>query len=208
MNRSLILAGLALALGGCQPVADDPAAPLSGARDAVPVDADWRMTTRGGSADLNFSEVDGTEDDRLFHLACRLNTQQVQADWQGQGDAILTSGTATGTFRKAGFNPADHPVFTAFRANGTLSVGRDDADLTLTAHREGRAQIAAFFDFCTRPLPPKPAPEPVPAPPAAEDVPPSSEADDQPDDRPVVEPVEPGVDVVQPDKPAQEPVDG
>lgn len=208
MNRSLIFVGLILGLGACQPVGGDATVSPSVARDAVPTNADWSLTTNEGAADLSFRQDDSTEGAPLFRLGCRLNTQQVRADWQGDGDAVLTSGTATGTFRKRGDTAADHPVFAAFRSGGTLSVGLDDADLTLSAKDEGRARIAAFFDFCTRPLPPPPEPEPEPAPPPAEAVAAPSEGDDQPDDLPGVEPVEPGIDVDQPDHTTHQAVDG
>lgn len=207
MIRSLIVAGCLLALGACQPVADPegaqggPAAGVGG--DPVPPEYDWHFVTHGGSADLDFGDGDWAEGVSLFHMGCLPDSRKVSTSWDGAGEAVLTSGTATGTFRRDRDTAADHPVFTALRDGNALAVGLDDADLTLTAKPAGRGQVEAFFDYCTHPLPP---PEPVLVPPA-EQMPLPSEGDDQTDDLPGVKPVEPGIDVVQPDGAAHQPVD-
>ncbi|AQR61018.1 hypothetical protein BZG35_04585 [Brevundimonas sp. LM2] len=207
MKRSLIFVGLILGLGACRPAAGDAAVSTTRARDAVPVDADWHFAATGSTAALAFGEDGGDDADRLFRLGCRLNTQRVRADWPGQGDAVLTSGTATGTFRKQGEAAADSPVFTAFRSGGTLSVGLDDADLTLTAKEEGRAQIKAFFAFCTQPLPPPAEPEPAPPPEPVDAVAPPSDDDDAPEDVTVPGPVAPDDESVSADAVARPPVE-
>ena len=209
MIRSLIFVGFVLGLGACQPVSGGggdeaaPAASLGG--DPVPPDYDWHFVTHGGSADLDFGDGDWAEGVSLFHMSCLPDSKRVSASWDGDGEAILTSGTATDTFRRDADTAADHPVFAALRDGNSLAVGLDDTDLTLTAKAPGREQVEAFFDYCTRPLPPLP-PEPVVGP-TTDAVPPPLEGDDQPDDLSGVKPVEPGVDVVQPDGAAHQPVD-
>jgi len=173
--------------------------------DAVPDTYDWSFMAHGGSADLAFGDGDWAEGGSLFGLSCLPDSQTVSMTWQGAGEAVLTSGTATGTFREGSDSPVDHPVFSALRETGSLALGMDDTDLTLTAKAAGRAQIRAFFDYCTHPLPP-PVPEPAAAI-ATEPGPMASEGDDQTDNLAGMQPVEPGVDVVQPDGAAQQPVD-
>ncbi|CAL1692921.1 hypothetical protein MMB232_03104 [Brevundimonas subvibrioides] len=206
MIRSLIVAAFGLGLTACQPVSGggggEDVARVGG--DTVPATYDWSFVAHGGSADLDFGDGDWAEGVSLFHMSCLPDSQVVRASWDGGSEAVLTSGTATGTFRREVDAAADHPVFAALREGNALAVGMDDADLTLAAKAPGRAQIKAFFDYCTHPLPPPP--EPVVAA-ATEPVPPPLEGDDQPDDLSGVKPVEPGVDVVQPDRAAHEPVD-
>lgn len=209
MIRSLIAVGFAMGLGACQPVSgnggDATGEAIRVGGDPVPPDYDWHFVAHGGSADLDFGDGDWAEGVSLFHMSCLPDSQRVGTSWDGTGEAVLTSGTATGTFRRDRDAAADHPVFAALRDGNALAVGLDDADLTLTAKDAGRTQIAAFFDYCTTPLPPSP-PEPVVAPPMEVATPPL-EGDDQPDDLAGVKPVEPGVDVVQPDGAAHQPVD-
>ena len=198
--------GCFLGLTACQPVSDaaggGDVARVGG--DTVPSTYDWSFVAHGGSADLEFGDGDWAEGVSLFHLSCLPDSQVVRASWDGNGEAVLTSGTATGTFRREVDTAADHPVFAALRDGNSLAVGLDDADLTLSAKAPGREQIDAFFDYCTHPLPPPP-PDPVVAP-VPEPVPPPLEGDEQPDDLPGMKPVEPGIDVVQPEGAAHQSV--
>ena len=196
MNRSLTILGLAVALTGCRPAAGGRQPVETPGRDAVPSTYDWHFVAHGGSADLDFGDGDWAEGVSLFHLGCLPDSRRVRASWDGDGEAVLTSGTATGTFHRDTDTAADHPVFTALRDGGTLAVGLDDKDLILTARDPGRAQITGFFAYCTTPLPPQPQPA-EDQPPALVEVAPVSEGDDQTDDLPGVEPVEPGVDIVE-----------
>lgn len=208
MIRTLIVAGCAVGLAGCQPVSGDAGAGTGrGALEAVPPSYDWHLVERGDAAVLDYGDgvADAAGGVRLFRLACRAHSRQIQASWDGPGEAVLTSGTATDTVRRDADLPASHPVLAALRQGAALAVGWDDGDLTLTARDAGQGRIAAFFDVCTRPQA-APAPEP-PAPAVLPDLAPPSEGDDQPDDLAGGEPVEPGVDVVQPEGSAQQPVD-
>lgn len=206
MIRSLCIVGFACGLAACQPVSggEEQQAAASVGGGAVPATYDWSFVAHGGSADLVFGDGDRAEGVRLFNMSCLPNSQAIGVSWNGDGEAVLTSGTATGTFRAGDSTPADHPVFTALRDNGSLAVGMNGTDLTLSGEAAGREAIADFFDFCTQPLPP----EPVEVAPVVPDVAAPSEGDDQPDDLTGVKPVEPGVDVVQPDGAAHQSVDG
>lgn len=202
MIRTLTALAALTLLVACQPASGD-GSDGSGAEalpdpKAVPDSYDWSFVTHGGSADLDFGDGDWAEGVSLLHLSCLPDSQKVQLSWDGSGDAVLTSGTATGTFHQGVDVAADHPVFSALRSGETLAVGVDNSDMTLNAKAEGETQLEAFFHYCTTPLPPPP-PEPV-----AET--PPSEGDDQADDLAGVKPVEPPVDVVEGDGPAHEAV--
>lgn len=198
--------GFAVGLAACRPVSGggDQQAAANVGGDAVPATYDWSFVAHGGSADLDFGDGDWAEGVSLFHMSCLPDSQSIGVSWNGDGEAVLTSGTATGTFRAGASSAADHPVFTALRDTGSVAVGMNGTDLTLSGKAAGREAIASFFDYCTKPLPPEPVEVALPVP----DVAPPSEGDDQPDDLAGVKPVEPGVDVVQPDHAAHQPVDG
>lgn len=139
-------------LSACQPGPTGEGEPASGSGGAlgetVPANYDWRFTPHGGSADLDFGDGDWAEGVSLFHLSCLPRSRRVEASWGHDGEAVLTAATATGTFQAEGSTPTDHPVFAALRETGSLALGREGSDLTLTGTAQGKAEIGAFFDYC------------------------------------------------------------
>jgi hypothetical protein len=203
MIRPLSAVLLTFGLAACQPATEAQFT----AGEAIPDTYDWAFTPHGGSADLDYGDGDRAEGAGVFHLSCLPNSQSVTPSWASDGEAVLTSATATGTFRADAEVPADHPVLQALRRTGNLAVGLNGADMTLEAKPAGKARLEAFFAYCTTPLPPPPEPVGEAAPPPADAITPPSEGDDQADDLSGVEPVEPGVDVVEGDGAAHQPVD-
>jgi hypothetical protein len=160
--------------------------------DAIPADYDWAFTLHGGSGDLQFGDGDWAEGEHLFALSCLPRSRQVEMTWPGGGEAVLTAGTATGTFEHAGRAPTDHPVFAALKTSGVIAVGRSGSDLRLSAEREGRAALADFFAYCDdgrEPRPPEPVREPATEPEEAE----TPEAETSSQAQPAPEPAEPTV---------------
>ena len=164
MIRTLIAPTLTAALGllvaACEPTAQREieataeAAALP-AGEPVPDAYDWHVLAHGGSADLDFGDGDWAEGVSLFHLSCLPGSERVEMSWGYPGDAVLTSQTATGTFKADARVPMDHPVFAALRSSGSLAVGLSGADMTLTAKPAGREQIEAFFEYCDTGLEPR-----------------------------------------------------
>ena len=156
MIRSLVVAGAvaslaALSLVACQPSgAGEPpagqAAPPPG--DAMPATYDWHFTPHGGTGELDFGDGDWAEGVSVFTLSCLPERKTVEMNWGYEDEAVLTSGTATGTFEPSASVPTDHPVMTALKASGTLAVGLSGADMRLVAKDAGKGEIAAFFDYC------------------------------------------------------------
>lgn len=100
--------------------------------------------------ELNFGADDPVEGVSLFRLTCSPQSREVKVSWGYPGEVVLTSGTATGTFRANEQTASNHPVLTALRDNGVLAVGLSGADMTLKARAAGRSALAAFFDYCER----------------------------------------------------------
>jgi hypothetical protein len=177
-------------MSACQPGAPEGETSAAGDGlvfdDAVPADYDWAFTLHGGSGDLQFGDGDWAEGERVFALSCLPRSRQVEMTWPGGGEAVLTAGTATGTFEHAGRAPTDHPVFAALKTSGVISVGRGGSDLRLSAEREGRAAVADFFAYCDEGREPRP-PEPVREPPTEPEQANTSEAETSSEAQPVPE---------------------
>ncbi len=169
MIRTLFAVALAatfgLSLSACQPRSGAATGEQTGGLslgDPVPEIYDWHFLNHGPSGELTFGDEDFAEGVSLFRLTCAPRSRTVEVSWGYPGEAVLTSGTATGTFRAGQTTQSDHPVFTALRDNGVLAVGLSGADLTLKAKGPGRAGLTAFFDYCERGIePPAPAVAPV-----------------------------------------------
>lgn len=141
----------ALSLVACQPsgegerIAGD--ASLA-SEDGVPDTYDWHFTPHGGTGELDFGDGDWAEGVSVFTLSCLPERKTVEMSWGRDEEAVLTSATATGTFRPGVSVPTDHPVMTALKDNGALDVGLNAADMRLVGKEAGKAQIVAFFDYC------------------------------------------------------------
>lgn len=141
----------ALSLVACQPsggagkTAGETTLP---AGDAIPASYDWHFVAHGGSGDLDFGDGDWAEGVSVFGLSCLPNSRSVQIGWGSDEEAVLTSGTATGTFQPGTATATDHPVITALRSNGAIDVGLSGTDMRLVAKDDGKGAIAAFFDYC------------------------------------------------------------
>ncbi len=151
MIRTLSVVAVAMTLVACQPSGqgeptEGPAARLSG--EGVPANYDWHFTPHGGTGELDFGDGDWAEGVSVFTLSCLPDSQTVEMTWGYEEDAVLTSGTATGTFRPASRVPTDHPVMAALKSSGAIDVGLSAADMRLVAKDAGKGEIAAFFDYC------------------------------------------------------------
>lgn len=171
-------AGLALWLTACQPTSPQEAEGGTGAglgpfSDAVPADHDWHLTLHGGSGDLTFGDGDWAEGEHLLQLSCMPRSGEAEITWPGEGEAVLTAGTATETLAHAGRISTRHPVLAALKDTGAISVGRGETDLRLTAETAGRRELADFFAYCDEGREPGTTPE---APPPSE-TPPTAEAE-------------------------------
>lgn len=151
MIRALSAVAIGLTLAACQPsaqgepAADQAAAPSS---DGVPATYDWHFTPHGGTGELDFGDGDWAEGVTVFTLSCLPESKSVEMTWGHEEEAVLTSGTATGTFQPAARVPTDHPVIAALKSSGALDVGLSAADMRLVAKDAGKAEITAFFDYC------------------------------------------------------------
>lgn len=156
MIRSLavsaaVVALAAVSLVACQPSADvEPTAGQAAlpAGEVMPATYDWHFTAHGGTGELDFGDGDWAEGVSVFTLSCRPETRSVEMSWGYEEEAVLTSGTATGTFRPGGSAPTDHPVISALKDSGTINVGLSQADMRLVGKDAGKAEITAFFDYC------------------------------------------------------------
>lgn len=147
----------ALSLVACQPSGE--AARTAGeatlpSGDAMPATYDWHFTPHGGTGELDFGDGDWAEGVSVFTLSCLPESKSVQMNWGFEEEAVLTSGTATGTFQPATGVPTDHPVIAALKSSGALDVGLSGADMRLVAKDAGKAEIAAFFDYCDKGIDP------------------------------------------------------
>lgn len=168
MIRSLVsvvaLPLAVLCVGACQPsgegarTAGEASLPSG---DAMPATYDWRFLAHGGSGELNFGDGDWAEGVSVFTLSCLPRSRSVEASWGYDEEAVLTAGTATGTFQPGVSIPTDHPVIAALRSTGALSVGLSQADMRLVGKADGKAELAAFFDYCDQGREPE-APAPTP----------------------------------------------
>jgi hypothetical protein len=116
--------------------------------DAMPPTYDWHFLAHGGTGELDFGDGDWAEGVSVFTLSCRPETRSVEMSWGYEEEAVLTAGTATGTFRPNSSAPTDHPVIGALKDSGVINVGLSQADMRLVGKDAGRAEIAAFFDYC------------------------------------------------------------
>ena len=140
---------LGLSLTACQPSGRvDETARAQPQGEAMPASYDWHFTPHGGSGDLDFGDGDWAEGVSVFHLSCRPDTRTVAMSWDYQEEAVLTAGTATGTFQPDSSAPTNHPVFAALKASGALNVGLSAADMRLVAKDAGKVQLADFFAYC------------------------------------------------------------
>ncbi|WP_309629175.1 hypothetical protein [Brevundimonas sp.] len=167
MIRTVSVVAIALTLAACQPSGQGEAAPSGQATlpsgDAMPATYDWYFTPHGGTGELDFGDGDWAEGISVFGLSCLPETKTVQMNWGREDAAVLTSGTATGTFRPAASVPTDHPVLTALKASGAIDVGLSGADMRLVAKDTGKAEITAFFDYCDKGIHPAYTPEAIAA---------------------------------------------
>lgn len=165
----------ALALTACRPATPEPEGePTAGDvfSDAVPADYDWRLTLHGGSGDLTFGDGDWAEGAWLLQLSCLPRSRRVEVTWPGEDEAVLTAGTATGTFAHAQRVETDHPVLAALKDTGAISLGRGGLNQRLTAEGDGRRALSDFFVWCDEgrePRPPEPEPKPVEEAPTTEE---------------------------------------
>lgn len=162
-------AGVALLMAACQPTSPQDGEPGPGAglgpiSDAVPADHDWHLTLHGGSGDLAFGDGDWAEGERLLQLSCLPRSGQAEITWPGEGEAVLTAGTATETVAHASRMSTGHPVMTAFKDTGAITVGRGETDHRLVAQAAGRGELADFFAYCDQGREPRAALEPPPIP--------------------------------------------
>lgn len=152
MIRTLSVVTIALTLAACQPSGQGEAAPAGQATlpsgEAMPATYDWHFVAHGGSGELDFGDGDWAEGVSVFTLSCLPDSKTVQMTWGYEKEAVLTSGTATGTFQPATSVPTDHPVITALKASGAIDVGLGGGDMRLVARDSGKGAIAAFFDYC------------------------------------------------------------
>jgi len=154
MIRVLIVLVLGLGLSACQPSATGDLPTRVPDRSEVPASYDWSFVAHGGSGDLDFGDGDWAEGVSLFHASCLPDSQSVNLSWGESSDAVLTAGTATGTFRANQVVPTDDAVIRALMDTGALAVGLNGEDMVLTGKAAGRAQLAAFLDYCTTPAAP------------------------------------------------------
>lgn len=155
MIRTVSVVAVALTLAACQPSGQGETEPAAGraappSGDVIPATWDWHFTPHGGTGELDFGDGDWAEGISVFTLSCLPESKTVQMNWGREDAAVLTSGTATGTFRPASGVPTDHPVFTALKASGAIDVGLNGADMRLVARDAGKAEITAFFDYCDK----------------------------------------------------------
>ena len=152
MIRTLSAVAVALTLAACQPSgqgkADTAGQETLPSGDAMPATYDWHFMAHGGSGDLDFGDGDWAEGVSVFGMSCLPESKTVQMTWGYEEEAVLTSGTATGTFQPGASIPTDHPVITALKSSGAIDVGLSAADMRLVAKDAGKAEIAAFFDYC------------------------------------------------------------
>lgn len=152
MIRTLSAVAIALTLAACQPSGQGEAEPAGQATlpsgDALPATYDWHFVAHGGSGDLDFGDGDWAEGVSVFGMSCLPQSKTVAMTWGYEKEAVLTSGTATGTFQPGASAPTDHPVITALKASGAIDVGLSGADMRLVAKESGKGAIAAFFDYC------------------------------------------------------------
>ena len=151
MIRSLVVSAAVAALASasliaCQPSEATQTGVTSG--DAIPATYDWHFTPHGGTGELDFGDGDWSEGTSVFTLSCLPDTRTVRLSWGEEGEAVLTSGTATDTFQSSTPVPTDHPVLTALKSSGALDVGRGGTDMRLVGKDAGKAEIRAFFDYC------------------------------------------------------------
>ena len=153
MIRTMSVVTIALTLAACQPSGRGETEPTAGqatlpSGDAVPATYDWHFVPHGGSGDLDFGDGDWAEGVSVFGMSCLPQSKTVAMTWAHEAEAVLTSGTATGTFRPAASVPTDHPVINALKASGAIDVGLGGTDMRLVAKDSGKGAIAAFFDYC------------------------------------------------------------
>lgn len=156
MIRSLavsaaVMSMAAVSLVACQPTGsetDENGAGPVVRGDAMPPTYDWHFLAHGGTGELDFGDGDWAEGVSVFTLSCRPETKSVEMSWGYEEEAVLTAGTATGTFRPNSSAPTDHPVISALKGSGVINVGLSQADMRLVGKEAGRAEIAAFFDYC------------------------------------------------------------
>lgn len=164
LSAPAVLAALGLTLAACQPGAEGNVGSKAQAEDQptslppgepVPASYDWYFMPHGGSGDLDFGDGDWSEGVSLFGMSCLPNSKAVEMNWGHQEVAVLTSGTATGTFQPGARVATDDPVITALKASGAIDVGLSGADMRLVAKETGKAAIAGFFDYCDKGIDPR-----------------------------------------------------
>ncbi len=186
LSSSAIAATMAATLAACQPGPATeggegrPSLPASG--EPMPAGYDWRFVTHGGSGDLDFGDGDRAGGVSVFHLSCLPASRSVEMSWDYPGDAVLTSGTATGTFRAGSSAATNHPVFAALKATAAIAVGLSGADMVLSAKSPGREELAAFYDYCETGEDPRAVVEAPPAPETPAEPEPGPEPESAPTD--------------------------
>ena len=160
MIRTISAVAIALTIAACQPSGQregeqTPAQATEPSGDAMPATYDWHFMPHGGSGELDFGDGDWAEGVSVFGMSCLPNTKTVQMTWGSEEEAVLTSGTATDTFQPSTSVPTDHPVLTALKSSGAIDVGLSGADMRLVAKDAGKAEIAAFFDYCDKGIDPR-----------------------------------------------------
>ena len=163
MIRTLSVVAIALTLAACQPSGQGETGTSGQATlpsgDAMPATWDWHFTPHGGTGELDFGDGDWAEGVSVFGMSCLPETKTVQMNWGFEEEAVLTSGTATGTFRPSTSVPTDHPVLTALKSSGAIDVGLSGADMRLVAKDAGKSEITDFFDYCDKGINPMFSPE-------------------------------------------------
>lgn len=148
---AVVMSMAAVSLVACQPSGE--AAKTAGeaslpSGDAMPATYDWHFTAHGGTGELDFGDGDWAEGVSVFTLSCRPETKSVEMSWGYEEEAVLTAGTATGTFHPNSSTPTDHPVISALKGSGVINVGLSQADMRLVGKDAGKAEMTAFFDYC------------------------------------------------------------
>ena len=152
MIRVLTVFALGCGLSACQPSTTGEAKTGAPGASAVPASYDWSFVPHGGSGDLDFGDGDWAEGVSLFSASCLPNSKSVTLSWGAPGEAVLTAGTATGTFQANAAVATDTPVITALVETGEVTVGLRGEDRLLTGKAAGKVQLQAFLDYCTTPL--------------------------------------------------------
>ncbi len=164
--RSVLLAASCLALAACGSAAQNSntgnvaaaqappppaAAPTPPAPTPVPISYDWSFYAHGGSGDLFFGDGDWSNEEFILSLTCRPGSGQAGLSLQGPPEmpATLSVNEESTAVTNGGTLPTNHPVLSAFAAEGSLRVVAGTTERDLAAKPgTGRSAIESFFAYC------------------------------------------------------------